>query len=345
MRGDNEKDFDEGKNFNPTLAAKVKRRYLYWGYILVKKWTHKKFFGVIDENCKALLLYSRRAAHRFDPFNEITNVKCKRLISLHNSSILIRKDLDDIRKSLFYFNISNIPGRPFTTITFASKGINERNKWVEKLYSIAIQSNEVLELEKANSALEKQLNAASSLLKLSVGEKLLQNIISGKYDIGSKRIKTVKLHLDEYFESWERVMGHKNMVHEELMKHPKVMSKLSADIKFKALIPREKRMRLNIKEDKNKDMASTSADHESENSVQTRILNKLIASMAQITKEEVRKYKLTEPIFDDLEEVDPKPDEPTHQENDIDKSPLTVRKKSQIVNAADLILIKRIKNS
>lgn len=135
-------------------------------------------------------------------------------------NVLVRTDLDNVKKGHFPFAITDIPGMMSPAFVFSSKTSVERDRWIERCHYLSKMSVDLVSLHKSSELLRKKLFSATTLLKMNVGEKLLENLLSGKYQVNSRKYKEIKHHMDGYFEIWENVMGKKLELHRELLAEP-----------------------------------------------------------------------------------------------------------------------------
>ena len=172
-------------------------------------------FAVIDSFAKIMIIHDKSLAKRFDPEQQITE-KCQQLIPLAGVETRARPDLDNYKQRTFFFSISDIPGNIQPSYTFCCQTSVERDRWVDRVAYLSILAVDLVEMERDCRILQQKLFSATTLLKMDVGEKLLENITSGRYKRGTRRYEEVREHLDDYFKIWEGVMSRKMDVHNEL---------------------------------------------------------------------------------------------------------------------------------
>ena len=172
-------------------------------------------FAVIDSFAKIMIIHDKSLAKRFDPEQQITE-KCQQLIPLSGVEARPRPDLDNYKQRTFFFSISDIPGNIQPSYTFCCQTSVERDRWVDRVAYLSILAVDLVEMERDCRILQQKLFSATTLLKMDVGEKLLENITSGRYKRGTRRYEEVREHLDDYFKIWEGVMSRKIDVHNEL---------------------------------------------------------------------------------------------------------------------------------
>ena len=173
-------------------------------------------FAVLDKFAKIMIVHKESVAKTFDP--EITlNLESQEIIPLSGAGVQPRCDLDNIRKRHFYFEISHVPGKRKPFYIFCCNTSPEREKWVERINFLSVLAVDVDDLQTNADLLQRKLFSATTLLKMNVGEVLLENMLNGTYKKGSRKYREVKGHLDGYFEIWEGVMSKKIQVHNELL--------------------------------------------------------------------------------------------------------------------------------
>lgn len=163
-----------------------------------------------------MIIHDKSLAKRFDPEEKMSE-KCQQLIPLAGVDVRPRPDLDNYKQRTFFFSISDIPGNIQPSFTFCCQTSVERDKWVDRVSYLSILAIDLVEMEKNSRILQQKLFSATTLLKMDVGEKLLENITSGRYKRGTRRYNEVREHLDDYFKIWEGVMRKKVEVHNELL--------------------------------------------------------------------------------------------------------------------------------
>ena len=173
-------------------------------------------FAVLDKLAKIMIILSPKVAKTFDPELAL-DLACKEVVPLSSVNIHSRRDLDSIRKKRFYFAIANVPGRRKQFYIFCCQTSSEREKWVERISYLSNLAIDVDTLQSNADLLRKKLFSATTLLKMNVGETLLENMLNGNYKKGSRKYREVKAHLNGYFEIWENVMSKKIQVHNELL--------------------------------------------------------------------------------------------------------------------------------
>lgn len=173
-------------------------------------------FAYIDTFAKIMFIHDKSLAKEFDP-DELVTKHCEEMIPLSGVTVKSRIDLDDYKQKSFAFSVSDVPGYIQSSYTFRCQTAAERNKWVERLSTLSTLAVDMLEMERDCKVLREKLSSATTLLKMNVGEKLLENITSGRYRRGSRRYQEVREHLNDYFAVWEDVMRKKMDVHNELL--------------------------------------------------------------------------------------------------------------------------------
>ena len=171
---------------------------------------------MLDKVAKLLILYEEDVARYFDP-EQVLNIPCKEIIPVTTISIQPRKDLDSTRKRHFYFTITDVPGKLRPMYIFCCKTSPEREKWVERITFLSDLATDIDIVQTNADVLRKKLYSATTLLRMNVGEVLLENLLNGTYKKGSRKYKEVIGHLNGYFETWETVMSKKIEVHNELL--------------------------------------------------------------------------------------------------------------------------------
>lgn len=176
----------------------------------------KTVFAMIDRVAKIMILHDKNIAKSFEPETALT-IKCQQVIPLTAVGVHAILDMDNFKKRCFYFSITDVPGNMKPCYIFGCQTAVERDKWVDRIYYISNLGVNLDALQCDNEALHQKLFSATTLLKMNVGEKLLENMLSGKYRVGSRRYKEVKEHLDDYFTIWSNVMEKKTEMHKELL--------------------------------------------------------------------------------------------------------------------------------
>lgn len=197
------------------------RRYVHWGSLVrfrpgIWGWSREShIFVVLDRLSKLMIVYSKRESKSFDPDRGLT-ARCKFIIPVVSVDLQIRMDLDNSKKQRFYFSISNTAGRRKPLYIFGSETNVERDRWAERILHLSNIAVELDSLQIHNEVLRRKLFSATMLLKTNVGDKLLENMLSGRYRAGHRKYREVQEHLNDYFEVWERVMGQKMELHREM---------------------------------------------------------------------------------------------------------------------------------
>lgn len=155
-------------------------------------------------------------AKEFNP-EYIISTQCDMIVPLTAVDVKIRLDLDNFKTKSFYFSILDVPGNMDISYTFCCKTSTERDRWVERVSQLSNLAIDVLELQSSSETLRKKLFSAKILLRMNVGEKLLENFTNGNFSPGSRKYEEVKDHLDEYFEIFKAVMTKKAAVHRQLI--------------------------------------------------------------------------------------------------------------------------------
>ena len=209
-----------------------------------------------------MMIYGEKTAKNFDPDARIT-FPCKQFLPLTAVNVIVRTDLDNVKKGHFSFVITHIPGKISPAFVFSSKTSVERDKWVERCHYLSRMSVDLISLHKSSELLRKKLFSANTLLKMNVGEKLLENLLSGKYKVGSRRYKEVQYHLDGYFEIWEKIMGQKLELHRELLANKRNKAKSCGELSI------------------------CSQQDLEESTIKQKMLKKVIATMGHVRKDSV----------------------------------------------------------
>lgn len=139
------------------------------------------------------------------------------VIPLTAATVRPALDKDNHTKNKFYFYITEVPGKSYQSYVFCCHTGTERDKWVEKISYMSDMATNLDTLQCHSEELKKKLFTATTLLKMNVGEKLLENMLSGRYKIGTRKYREVRQHLDDYFIIWADVMSKKLDVHKELL--------------------------------------------------------------------------------------------------------------------------------
>ena len=176
---------------------------------------YKSVFALLDSFAKIMFVYNKVMAKQFDPGQPITK-PCQQIIPLTGVEVKQRLDLDDYKQKTFFFSISLVPGNMEISYTFCCQTSIERDKWIERVAYLSNLAVDLSQMEKDCRVLHQKVFSATTLLKMNVGEKLLENITNGNYKRGTRRYEEVREHLDDYFKTWEDVMSKKMEVHKEL---------------------------------------------------------------------------------------------------------------------------------
>lgn len=206
----------------PKNVNAVTQVYDNWGLL---KWirpstplkfssTKKTYFVVLEHDATTLIIYNKNACRLFN--GKTIQDKCLALFPIHGATVYDRIDLDSVSKSCFYFVIKDITGNPVDFVVLVARTVGERDRWVQKLRNIGCASRNVSIFQRQNEDLRSKLNNASNLLKIDIGEKLISNLITGKYD-DSQKYRDLKEHLNEFITIWEQVWHNKRVVHAQLL--------------------------------------------------------------------------------------------------------------------------------
>ena len=163
-----------------------------------------------------MVIHDKTMANQFNP-DQPVNKQCEQIIPLTGVEVNSKLDLDDYKRKSFFFTVSNVPGNIQPAFTFCCLTSVERDKWVEVVLNLSNLAVNLSDMQTDCKILRHKLLSATTLLKMNVGERLLENILSGKYKRGSRRYEEVRVHLDDYFKIWEGVMSRKMKVHDELL--------------------------------------------------------------------------------------------------------------------------------
>jgi len=217
---------NEGLAAAPTSknATAVPKVYDNWGLL---KWirptagpldfssSKRKCFVVLEHDSATLIIYDKKVCGLFTNGRSIAD-KCLALFPIHGATVYERSDLDHVSQSCYYFVIREISGNPVNLVVFAAPSVNERDRWVQKLQRMACVSRNLGIVQRQNEELKTKLTNASALLKIDVGEKLISNLITGKYN-DTQNYKDLKEHLNEFVTIWEKVWRNKRLVHGQLL--------------------------------------------------------------------------------------------------------------------------------
>ena len=173
-------------------------------------------FAFIDSFAKLMVIHDKTMANQFNP-DQPVNKQCEQIIPLTGVEVNSKLDLDDYKRKSFFFTVTNVPGNIQPAFTFCCLTSVERDKWVEVVLNLSNLAVNLSDMQTDCKILRHKLLSATTLLKMNVGERLLENILSGKYKRGSRRYEEVRVHLDDYFKIWEGVMSRKMKVHDELL--------------------------------------------------------------------------------------------------------------------------------